>query len=127
MIRGLLYAGMTRAGIDERGFEAMRRIRETHSELSLPAFKALVREQFNMLLIDQAAALAALPSMLPADAETRRTAFGLIKQVLTARGELSAQDESRLQEVARLFGLEEGGTAPIPFRPTRQEPQARAS
>ena len=127
VIRGLLYAGMTRAGIDERGFEAVRRIRETHSELSLPAFKALVREQFNMLLIDQAAALAALPSMLPPDAETRRTAFGLIKQVLTARGELSAQDESRLQEVARLFGLEEGGTAPIPFRPTRQEPQARAS
>jgi hypothetical protein len=40
VIRGLLYAGMTRATIDERGFEAMRRIRETHGDLPLPAFKA---------------------------------------------------------------------------------------
>ncbi len=36
--------------------------------MPLPAFKALVREQFNMLLIDPEAALAAIPSMLPADA-----------------------------------------------------------
>jgi hypothetical protein len=40
VIRGLLYAGMTRAAIDERGFEALRRIRQTHGELSLSAFKA---------------------------------------------------------------------------------------
>jgi hypothetical protein len=106
VIRGLLYAGMTRATIDERGFEAMRRIRETHGDLPLPAFKALVREQFNMLLIDPEAALAALPSMLPSDPEIRRTAFGLIKQVLSVRGEMSAQDRSRLNEVGRLFGIE---------------------
>ena len=56
-------------------------------------FKALVREQFNMLLIDQEAALAALPSMLPPDGETRREAFELIKQVLGASGELSAEDQ----------------------------------
>ena len=78
VIRGLLYAGMTRAAIDERGFEALRRIREAHTDLSLAAFKALVREQFNMLHIDQDAALAAIPSMLPADAETRAKAFDLI-------------------------------------------------
>ena len=34
LIRGLLYAGMSRGAIDERGFEAMRRIRQTHSDLS---------------------------------------------------------------------------------------------
>jgi Protein of unknown function (DUF3141) len=128
LIRGLLYAGMTRAAIDERGFEAVRRIRETHSDLSLPAFKALVRDQFNMLLIDPEAALAALPSMLPSDPEIRRTAFGLIKQVLSVRGEMSAQDRSRLNEVGRLFGInDDGSAAPIPFRQVRKEPQARAS
>jgi hypothetical protein len=128
VVRGLLYAGMTRAAIDERGFEALRRIRETHGELSLSAFKALVREQFNLLLIDQGAALASLPSMLPPDAETRRTAFGLIKQVLAARGEMSAQDRHRLNEVGRLFGVDEDGSASrIPFRQIRKEPQAQAS
>ena len=126
VIRGLLYAGMTRAAIDERGFEAVRRIRQTHNDLTLSAFKALVREQFNMLLIDPEAALAAIPSMLPPDPETRRTAFGLIRQVLAARGEMSVQDQSRLSEVERLFGLDEDSSR-IPFRQIRKEPQARAS
>jgi hypothetical protein len=126
VIRGLLYAGMGRRGVDERGFEAVRRIRETHGDLSLADFKALVREQFNMLLIDREAALAALPSMLPADAEQRRKAFDLIKQVLSARGELSAEDQKRVIEVGRLFGVAEDGSV-TPFRPGRREPQARAS
>ena len=78
--------------------------------LPLSAFKALVREQFNMLLIDQEAALAAIPSMLPPDAETRRKAFDLIKQVLGARGEMSAEDEERMGEIARLFGVDEDAT-----------------
>jgi Protein of unknown function (DUF3141) len=125
VIRGLLYAGMTRAAIDERGFEALRRVRQAHTDLSLTAFKTLVREQFNMLLIDQEAALAAIPSMLPPDAETRRKAFDLIRQVLEARGALSAQDSARMGEVARLFGVDEGGvTGPTPFRKVRTERQA---
>ena len=43
--------------------------------MPLAAFKALVREQFNILLIDTEAALAAIPAMLPPDAETRLKAF----------------------------------------------------
>ena len=72
LMRGLLYAGMARGAVDERGFEAVRRIRKSHGDMPLAAFKALVREQFNILLIDTEAALAAIPSMLPPDAETRR-------------------------------------------------------
>ena len=125
-IRALLYVGMTRDSVDERGFEAVRRIRKAHAGLPLADFKALVREQFNMLLIDPEAALAALPSMLPPDAETRREAFELIKQVLGARGEMSAEDKKRLSEVARLFGLDEEASA-SPFRQARKEPRARAS
>jgi pimeloyl-ACP methyl ester carboxylesterase len=125
VIRGILYAGMPRAAIDERGAEALRRIRETYTDLPLSAFKSLVREQYNMLLIDQEAALAAIPSMLPPDAETRREAFNLIRQVLEARGALSAQDIARMGEVARLFGIDEGGIAgPTPFRKIRTERQA---
>ena len=73
--RALIYVGMARAAVDERGFEAVRRIRQSHGDMPLAAFKALVREQFNMLLIDTEAALAAIPAMLPPDAETRRKAF----------------------------------------------------
>ena len=48
-----------------------------------------------MLLIDQQAALAALPSLLPADAETRSEAFNAIRQVIAACGEISPEDEKR--------------------------------
>jgi hypothetical protein len=119
-IRGLLYAAMTRGSVDERGFAALRRIRDAHTDLSLAAFKTLVRDQFNMLHIDRDAALAAIPSMLPADAETRTEAFGLIGQVLAATGPLSAEDNARLAQVGRLFGVGDGGVA-TPFRQVREE------
>jgi len=128
VIRALLYAGAPRASVDERGFEAVRRIRHAHGDLPLADFKALVRDQFNMLLIDREAALAAIPSMLPADTESRVAAFDLIRQVLGARGEFSAEDRDRLREIARLFNLEEDGSAGRPpFRQPRTEFQAKAS
>src|SRR5262249_58108399 len=66
VIRALLYVGLARGGVDERGFEALRRIRRAHGDMTLATFKALAREQFYMLLMDTEAALAAIPSMLPA-------------------------------------------------------------
>ena len=56
---------VARLSVNERAFEMVRRIRRTHGDLPLSAFKALVRDQFNMLLIDQEAALAAIPALLP--------------------------------------------------------------
>jgi len=113
IIRALIYVVMARAAIDERGFELLRRIRRAHGDIPLASFKALVREQFNMLLVDEQAALAAIPAMLPPDQESRRKAFDLIKEVLSASGEFSAEDKKRLDEIARLFGVDSGlATAP---------------
>jgi pimeloyl-ACP methyl ester carboxylesterase len=106
-IRGLIFAGMGRAAVDERGFEAMRRIRKTQTNISLTEFKAIVREQFYMLLLDTEAALSAIPSMLPPEPEIRNKALDLIRQVLSARGEFSADDRERLQRIGRLFGKED--------------------
>ena len=77
-------------------------------------------------MIDEKAALAAIPSMLPPDMETREKGYNLIKQVLSARGELSAEDKKRIGEVARLFGLEAGGTQPH-LREVPKKSQAKAS
>ena len=107
VIRGLIFVGLGRAAVDERGFEALRRIRDKYTDLTLTQFKALVREQFYMLLLDTEAALSAIPSLLPPEPETRQKALGLIKEVLNALGELSAEDRERLQRVSRLFAKEE--------------------
>jgi hypothetical protein len=107
LIRALLFAGMGRAAVDERGFEAVRRIRKTYSDVSLAQFKATVREQFYMLLIDTEGALAAIPSMLPGDPAIRQKGFELITEVLGTTGEYSAEDQQRLERVAQLFGVNE--------------------
>jgi hypothetical protein len=126
VIRSLIYAGMNRASIDERGFALARRIREAHGEMSLADLKKLVREQFNILLIDQKAALEAVPSMLPPDIESREKAYETIQQLMLARGELSAEDNARMKEIAALFGLE-GGKAKSHLREVGKKPQAKAS
>jgi len=126
VIRSLIYVGMNRAAVDERGFELARRIREAHGDMPVAEFKELVREQFNILLIDQKAALEAIPSMLPADVEGRQKAYELIHQVLRARGELSAEDNERMKDVARLFGVE-GSGAKSHLREIGKKPQAKAS
>src|SRR5262249_16957518 len=89
-VRSLLYIGMARGSVDERGFEMVRRIRRSQpgtQHLSLSDFKSLVREQYLMLMVDPDASLAAIPSMLPAEPETRNRALQLLRQALTARGD----------------------------------------
>jgi pimeloyl-ACP methyl ester carboxylesterase len=107
-IRGLLYIGSARRMVDERSLEALRRVRhdDTGPRLMLPQFKMLVREQFFMLVLDREEALAAIPRLLPKNANERRKAFAAIREVLSASAEISGEVEKRLNRLAELFGLE---------------------
>ena len=52
LVRALLWVGMARNAVDERGFAAITRLRDAHpanQQMSLADFKALVREQYLML------------------------------------------------------------------------------
>jgi hypothetical protein len=105
LIRSALYIGMIRGRVDERGFGMIKRIRESRegNVLSLAEFKKMVREQFFMLLLDQKAAVGAIPALLPADPVLRRDALDLIQRVLSASGELKGEAIARLEEVRALF------------------------
>jgi hypothetical protein len=122
-IRALLYVGSARGMVDERSLEALRRLRQADksARITLPEFKMLVREQFFMLLLDQKAALAAIPRLLPEGMDERRKAFAAIQEVLSASAEISGEVARRLKQVAVLFGLEDQGNT-VPF-----DPKARAS
>ncbi len=74
--------------------------------LTLAQFKAMAREQFYMLLLDQEATLEAIPGMLPAGMNQRRKMFNTIKEILSASGQLEGECLNRLRRVERLFGLE---------------------
>jgi Protein of unknown function (DUF3141) len=109
VIRSLIYVGMPRGAVDERGFEMVRRIRLNQREmhqLTLTAFKALVREQYLMLLIDPEASVAAIPSMLPADRELCVEALDLVKSVLSACKKIDGDVAERLRRIDRLFRVD---------------------
>ena len=121
-IRGLLYAAAPRGAVDERGVEALRRIRRTEagSRLSLAQFKAMGREQFFMLLLDTEATLAAIPKLLPEDVAERRKGLAAIRKVLGAASEISGETAERLKRVVSLFGINETepsgtGAESVPF------------
>ena len=79
-------------------------------------FKATVREQFFMLLLDREAALAAIPKLLPESKDARRKAFAAVQEVLSASAEISGELANRLKQVAGLFGLDEADTSNVrPF------------
>ena len=132
-VRALLYVGKHRGAVDERGFAIVRRLRGEPNlapSTSLGEFKALMREQFYLLLIDQDAALAAIPKMLPEDTEVRRLALDAIKRVLTAFAPLDGEDQSRLARITTLFDLGDaaGGVEKVvPLSPARPEFQSKAS
>jgi len=131
-VRGLLYVGFSRGRVDERGLDALRRIRlvEEERRLTLAQFKAMAREQFLMLLLDPEATLAAIPDLLPADADERRKGLAAIRQVLSASGEIAGDAVERLARIARLFGVDEAppaGAKVAELPPARKAERAKAS
>jgi pimeloyl-ACP methyl ester carboxylesterase len=126
-LRALLYVGSARGMVDERSVEALRQVRRDHTgaRLTLPEFKALVREQFFMLLLDPEGALAAIPKLLPADVTQKRTAFAAMREVLSASGEITGERASRLERIAGLFDVDVGEVRASNVAPF--DPAARAS
>ncbi|MDS9468908.1 DUF3141 domain-containing protein [Paracoccus sp. MBLB3053] len=115
LARSLFYAGAPRGGVDERSFEAVRRFCEADPDLSKRSFeyfRKMLREQFFMLLIDEDAAMAALPKLLPADETERRAGFEMLKNVLSAAFEPDGEVAVRLRHLAELFGV---GDSPLPL------------
>src|SRR5215831_17328698 len=103
-IRSMIYIGMAGSGVDERAFNQLRQIRSTHRSLTLQEFKHVLREQFFTLMLDPEGALAAIPKMLPHDAEARTEALAAIRAVASAAGEASDERAERLARIEAMLG-----------------------
>ena len=112
-IRTLLYVALPRAGVDPRGFEAIRRLRAIRDEVQWPTlaeFKRMVRDQAFILLLDQEAAVAALPALI-ADRKSRLCTVDVVRRVLSAGGDITGEVAERLQRIARILGVENVASA----------------
>ena len=126
--RVAIYVGMACGGPDERVFAAVRRLRP-HATGGW-AHAGAIQDHDPRAVLHAAdrpgASLAAIPKMLPANAEERSDGLAAIFQILTASGDIVGEAAERLSRLARLFGLEEKAN-PLPFRRPEDGPRAKAS
>ena len=109
VIRSIMYVRSPQQSIDERGFsvlQAIRRLQPANRRLSFGEAKALFRDQYLLLRLDEKRAIAAIPRLLPDDRDQRRFGWQAIQDVVAASGTLSDEGERRLRRIAALFGVE---------------------
>jgi hypothetical protein len=117
VVRGLLYVahGPGRSGTDERILAMLRQIRAELPEsrrVGVEGIKRLVREQRQILLLDEERAIAAIPTMAArANAKERAAAAPAIRHAASVAGGLSADAAARLSRIEELFA-EKAATSP---------------
>jgi hypothetical protein len=122
LARALLYVRAASGTADERGLETIRRIRSVEPaarQMKLEEFKALIREQYFLLLIDEETALATIPQLLPEDTQERSAAFARLLDVLESRGQLTPQETERLTRLASVLNIDhalERSAAAVPIK-----------
>ncbi|MBP0464148.1 DUF3141 domain-containing protein [Roseomonas sp. PWR1] len=106
LLRALIWVRLPTANADERSFAIIRRIRAAMRRDALPLaeFKRTIRQQFFMLMIDEARAIETLPGLLPDDPGLRAEALAALRAVVEAAGDLPPEAARRLAEVERIFG-----------------------
>jgi len=105
--RLLLYVRPQGDAADERPFNMVRRmIEELKPEHipSLDALKAAMKRQAFVLALDEERAIAALPKLAP-DPELLKRGLDAARSVLSARGELTPQQDERFRGVANRLGI----------------------
>ena len=116
--------------MDERAFEVVRRIRQNQEDfnpLPLADFKAMVREQYFMLVIDTAAAVAAIPAMLPDDSALRSKAVEMITHVVESTGQLPPEGEAHFEQVKGLFAGSRNPASVIDMQGMRPSAKSKQS
>jgi hypothetical protein len=108
-VRALLYVRMPGRSADERSFLAIKEIGSllpAKDRVGLVRFKKIMREQFLILKLDQERAIAALPRLLPKDADERAMWLSALRRICTARGEPTEEIRRRLQQIEAIFAAE---------------------
>jgi hypothetical protein len=110
--RVLVYIGKARHRIEDRTFEALRKLLLAHPEVSPADFKEILREQWAIVTIDERAAIEALPRLLPTDGAARHAFLDAIETIVATTGDLNADTQRRLSKIKLLFDSDSLRLAP---------------
>jgi hypothetical protein len=110
IVRAVIHVRLPEGRIDERGFAAfaaLRRAQAANRRLTFGEIKALFRDQYLLLRLDEERAVRAIPRLLPDSEQQRQTAWTAVRDVIAARGELPEEGRRRLERLQQLFGVAE--------------------
>ncbi|MFV0438165.1 MAG: DUF3141 domain-containing protein [Desulfopila sp.] len=108
--RAIVYIIKAAHQVDARSFEVLNRLIAAHPDVTLARAKAVLREQWAILAIDEPAAVAALPQLAPQGDEDRRALTDMLRKIVTAAGTPSSDVMSRLTEVEKLLDIKPART-----------------
>jgi pimeloyl-ACP methyl ester carboxylesterase len=111
VIRSIMHVRLPQRSVDERGFsvlQAIRGLQPANRRRSLGEIKAMFRDQYMLLRLDEERAVRAIPHLLPDDEQLRSTGWNAVQDVIGASGELPPEGRGRLQRIEGLFGVSAG-------------------
>jgi pimeloyl-ACP methyl ester carboxylesterase len=111
VIRSIMHVRLPQGTADERGFrvlQAIHRLQPANRWRSMSEIKAMFRDQYMLLRLDEERAVRAIPRLLPDDAQLRREGWTAVADVLGASGEMPAEGRQRLKRIEELFALPAG-------------------
>jgi pimeloyl-ACP methyl ester carboxylesterase len=114
--RVLVYIGKARHRVEERTFEALRKLLLAHPEVSPTEFKRDFARAVGTVTIDERAAIEALPKLLPADVAARQTFIDAIREIVTATSDLNGETQRRFAAIEQLLATDppRSGAKPKP-------------
>lgn len=107
-LRSIAYVRAAEGSVDERGFAVLKALHDAQPPgrpRTMAQLKEVLREQYLLLKLDEKRAVAAIPKLLPSNAEDRAATLRAIQRVISAKGKLNEKGQRRLAEVEKLFGV----------------------
>src|SRR5271166_4443148 len=107
-LRALIYIRRPDGAADERSFRMLKIIRDTRKanrQLTLSQFRDMVKEQFQLVLLDEERAIKALPKLVHPGEPESDAALDALRALLVAPGPLPKEEKSRVVQVEKLLGV----------------------
>ncbi|MBU3887868.1 DUF3141 domain-containing protein [Methylosinus sp. KRF6] len=124
LTRAVLFVISAERTLDDRCAQALNVARQRLMSLSIDSFKALVREQFAILLEEREAAMETLPALV-SDEGARRGLLDDVTAIVGSGGALTLAERLRVEKIAGILGVSSPEAPPfvaedIGFRKTRR-------
>jgi hypothetical protein len=107
-LRALAYVRSPGGAADERGYRLMKTIRnskEANTRLTLAQFKDMLREQLQLVQLDEERAVKALPKLIHPGEPESDAALEALRQLIAAPGPVKREEKSRAARVEKLLGV----------------------